>query len=41
MMPPGWFIICCAIDIPTAISAPMPPTPELPFSSPCAIWNFT
>jgi hypothetical protein len=39
--PPDWFIICCAIAMPTAISAAMPPAPAPPFSIPCAIWNFT
>ena len=35
--PPLWFNICCAIAMPTAICAAMPPGPPLPFSSPCAI----
>ena len=41
MSPPVWFIICCAIAMPTAISAAIPPAPPPPFSSPCAIWNLT
>ena len=40
--PPGWLIICCAIAMPTAICAPMPPTPPSPpCAIPCAIWNLT
>src|SRR5450432_825149 len=43
MMPPDWFIIWCAIAMPTAICAAIPPAPPAPspFSSPCAIWNLT
>ena len=36
-MPPGWFSICCAMAMPTAISAPTPAAPAPPFSNPCAI----
>ena len=40
-MPPGWFIICCAIAMPIASSAPVPATPLPPWASPCAIWYLT